>query len=730
MIYGGIYKKPTLPFLWFVCVHIYNKPIKGMKPVLIVENSSNSLSVNENTKGQDGYLLGGIFTEFGVKNRNDRVYMADRFLPALQELNERIATLGVVYGEFDHPDVFDTSLSRSSHLVKSATYVKEHSRVEGEIKLLSTYWGREAKALVNDGCPIFVSSRAAGVTESDGSVTLKKLFTYDIVADPGFGSAKMHVKSLNESLGYSDNANFRIYEMSDDSKINDLFNMNKNDFATKRDITDYSQYLIGELSKTRKMVNEALTKGNVEPSKLEKMLEYYEELQHTNQKMVGYLDYLAEKLQIVVNENKSLKQKTDKIIEHNDYLAEQLEKAIEYSEYIAEKLDQNIGYSEYLAENLDKTISYSEYIAENLDKNIAYSEYIAENLDKNIAYSEYIAENLDKNIAYSEYLAENLDKSIAYGEYLAEHIEGNIAYTEYIAENLDDTIAYGEYVAEKLDQSISYQGMIVEKLNSTKINESVDGEMAFPSLEDAGFETLEDEQEVIFGDEGDNTTFDETPGQEDVCVPCGGGMSDDMSDDMTGVADEFEEELTDDEPIVMEKITGDSDTELSKKIDELIQKEKLRKVNETTEVHFLKFLNRSQVDSFYNLTEDEQENVKLYISERSFFTTQDVLKLIGEALSTKSETLEERVLRLMPDNIKPIWNQMNENARKSILSQARLYPEEMLMTESQVESFWGTRNLKKNEPVTKKLVGHEALIQEDKLSDKEMNAILERLKTL
>jgi uncharacterized FlgJ-related protein len=73
---------------------------------------------------------------------------------------------------------------------------------------------------------------------------------------------------------------------------------------------------------------------------------------------------------------------------------------------------------------------------------------------------------------------------------------------------------------------------------------------------------------------------------------------------------------------------------------------------------------------------------------------------------------------------------MNENARKSILSQARLYPEEMLMTESQVESFWGTRNLKKNEPVTKKLVGHEALIQEDKLSDKEFTAILERLKTL
>ena len=70
--------------------------------------------------------------------------------------------------------------------------------MEGEIKLLNTYWGKEAKSLVDDGCPVFVSSRAAGVTEADGSVTLKKLFTYDIVADPGFASAKMN--SINESF--------------------------------------------------------------------------------------------------------------------------------------------------------------------------------------------------------------------------------------------------------------------------------------------------------------------------------------------------------------------------------------------------------------------------------------------------------------------------------------------------------------------------------------------------
>ena len=47
---------------------------------------------------------------------------------------------------------------------------------------------------------------------------------------------------------------------------------------------------------------------------------------------------------------------------------------------------------------------------------------------------------------------------------------------------------------------------------------------------------------------------------------------------------------------------------------------------------------------------------------------------------------------------------LNESGKKALLSQARLYPEERLMTESQIEHFWLTRNLRKNESVTKKLV--------------------------
>jgi hypothetical protein len=704
-----------------------------MKPVLIVENSTNSLIRESSSTGKKDYILGGTFTEFDVKNRNERVYTANRFLPALEEMNERMNNLGIVYGEFDHPDVFDTSLSRASHVITKANYVKESNLVEGEIRLLSTYWGKEAKSLVDDGCPIFVSSRAAGITESDGTVSLKKLFTYDIVADPGFASAKMSVKVLNESLGYDNpKSNFRIYDLSNESKTEELFNMNNNEFVTKQQLTDYSQYLVKELASTKKEVKSAITKGNMNPKKLEQLLEYYDELNNTNSQVAKYLDYLAEKVQIMVNENKSLKETTEKLIKHNDYLAENLEKAVNYSEYLAENLDKNIAYSEYVAENLDKNIAYSEYVAENVDKNISYTEYVAENLDKNIAYSEYLAENLDKNIAYSEYIAENLDKSIAYGEYiaehvdnsiayseyLAEHVEGNIAYSEYIAEHLDDNIAYSEYIAENLDKSINYQGLIVEKLNGGKLNES---EGAFPSLNAAGFENLEEDEE----EEEEAYNSEEKENSE------GNGIAEVAPEHAYAHENNEDSEEEEEEcgPNNYE-VNGNSATELSESIDKLIEEAKKRKVSETSDLNFLKFMSKSQVDSYYALTNEEQETVKLHINESNYFTQKEVLSLISEALSTKNETLDERVIRLMPENTKAIWNQLNESAKKSIISQARLYPAEVLMTEGQVEHFWATRNLKKNESVSKKLVSHEALIQEDKLSDNDVTAIMERFKNV
>jgi hypothetical protein len=265
--------------------------------------------------------------------------------------------------------------------------------------------------------------------------------------------------------------------------------------------------------------------------------------------------------------------------------------------------------------------------------------------------------------------------------------------------------------------------MISEKLNGGKVLEGKD--KGFPTLEEVGFDSLdredfrEDEDRYDFHHEEEDE-FREFPEEEE--------------EHEEHEEHEHEEQICHDgdceveREYIEENYNGESDSDLSKQIDKLIQEAKKRKVSETNDLHFLKFLNKSQVDSFYELSTEDKELVKLYINEKSYYTSSEVIKLISEALSVKNESVEEKLVRLMPENIKPIWSQTNEASKKSILSQARLYPD--LNTDSKVEHFWLTRNLKKNESVTRKLVSHESLIQEDRLSDKEVSSIMERFKSL
>jgi hypothetical protein len=61
----------------------------------------------------------------------------------------------------------------------------------------------------------------------------------------------------------------------------------------KKQLSDYSHYLVNEIATTQKKLK-AISKGDMSPKKLDELLAYYEELNSSN--TVGkYLDYLAEK---------------------------------------------------------------------------------------------------------------------------------------------------------------------------------------------------------------------------------------------------------------------------------------------------------------------------------------------------------------------------------------------------------------------------------------------------
>lgn len=166
----------------------------------IIGNKSNEqLKLNESISTKDEYILQGVFAKFDEINRNSRIYTAEEYLPHLQYLRKDIAEGKPLLGELDHPeDRFEVSLQNASHRIIDLWYDENSKTVMGKIKLLDTPSGKIAKALVEDGVPLHISSRAAGsVDPQSHKVSIQQIFTFDLVCTPGFSQAVLH--RVNES---------------------------------------------------------------------------------------------------------------------------------------------------------------------------------------------------------------------------------------------------------------------------------------------------------------------------------------------------------------------------------------------------------------------------------------------------------------------------------------------------------------------------------------------------
>tara|TARA_R110001592_G_scaffold120545_3_gene324938 strand:- start:16489 stop:18243 length:1755 start_codon:yes stop_codon:yes gene_type:complete len=402
-----------------------------MKELLILERSQSNLNLKEDSDGS--IFLEGIFTEIGVKNENERVYEEAEILPHIKELQEFVKSQKLL-GELDHPKDFDISLANVSHVIEELNYNPSKKQVIGKIRLLNTSKGKEAQALVKDGIPLHISSRAAGSVRENGTVKINKMFTYDLVARPGFANAELN--RVNESYGFKNNDSLFIYEMgaiqqTPVNKKNNKYNsMDTSKFISKEDFQKYSEYLNVELSKIKESAS-----------------------QNSNSKS----------LQNVIN--------------YAEHIAEKVNQLTDFSNYLAENTNKSISYSEYIAENLNLVKEFSNYIAGELNNSITYSEHVAEMADSGLEFSNYIAKKLNDSIQYSEHLAENLDASIQYGEHVAEKLDSSIQYSEDVAKTLDTSIQYTEGIAETVDKHISYSNYVTESLNgvtptsSEKVND-------------------------------------------------------------------------------------------------------------------------------------------------------------------------------------------------------------------------------------------------------------------
>lgn len=150
----------------------------------------------EMRKGTDLYLK-GIMMQAELKNGNGRVYPLAEISRAVEEAQKRIKEGFNIMGELNHPDTLTINLDRVSHIITEIAM--NGNDAVGKMKLLNTPTGNIAKALIEGGVRLGVSSRGTGNVNESGGVADFNFVTVDIVSQPSAPNA--YPNAVMEAMG-------------------------------------------------------------------------------------------------------------------------------------------------------------------------------------------------------------------------------------------------------------------------------------------------------------------------------------------------------------------------------------------------------------------------------------------------------------------------------------------------------------------------------------------------
>ena len=649
--------------------------------LLILERSSSELEFKKD--GDGAYVLEGVFGEIDKKNRNNRIYTESEYVPQIESLQSKIGSSKLL-GELDHPQTFDVSLKNVSHVIEELSYDSETKQVKGKIRLLDTEAGRQAKALVDAGVPLQISSRAAGTVESNGTVKIKQLFTYDLVADPGFENAEL--KRVNESFGFDNDSSIQIYEIGNTKELLTTENKTENKMAESKfvstdDFNKYSQYLSSEI-KTIKEGMESL------------------------------------------NSDESVKSEVESVKEYSNYLAEKLEKTIEYSAYLAENLDNTITTNNEISEKLDNSVAYTEHVAEGVESIKDYTNYLAESYNEGATTHEGL-------LKYIEYLKENLEKVTEYAEYVAETVNSNLLLEDEAGkeveeiEDEDDSTDVTEPTVDAEGNELDHGAEVEDK--SDELEDELED-----TVDDAGDEEISEEEDVEAVEETEEEDVEEgnafgaarakaiADGEKEFTVDGETFKVEDVDAEDKENAEEFVEETeaveeTEEETEAIEETeTVDAldayKSEISSKLSALIEK---ATVKENTNPHFFRFISEAKKAEYNELNTEDQSKVLKSIEGKGFLTEGQILTLWNSSLINSVKTNEPNVIEMMPEEYKEAWSNMSDNKKTALIAQSKYHK---LETAYQVRNFWQTRDLRDVKVVMEKVetVNEAAPVIEDK----------------
>jgi hypothetical protein len=495
------------------------------KCVLILERSSQNLQkVSE--KGKT--MLEGVFAEFGVENRNGRIYEEKEYLPHLEYLKKDIAN-GALLGELDHPERFEVALTNVSHRITELWYDQNARQIKGRIEILDgTPRGQVAKALLEANVPLSISSRAAGTVNDDKTVQIQQIYTYDLVAKPGFESAQLHnvneqtqsrimnlVSKLNESYKTYEKENIasKLGIINENVSIIDLngkdiakirkearqinvknksgeSKMENNQNLSEDHVQQWTLFFKNELSKQDdrlKAIENAILEGNGGPD---------------SGKQVGvikkYIDEIRKIQEDSLNWQSEIAKGLNKVARHSHMVAEKGNKHYDLTKKLVETVDHN-------AKTLNATQDWTTRIAETVN---ATAEAVDFNAEMQNGMNEWLTE-VSKAVnmlnEWGEEKAQAINKLHEWGTEKAKAINEMHEWTSSIAKNLNRTVNYTEDMLgralskEDAKKLVEYVEMVSENKADPKLKEAINEMLKINSITSKpltenvkGLETLDD----------------------------------------------------------------------------------------------------------------------------------------------------------------------------------------------------------------------------------------------
>ena len=429
------------------------------KTVLILERSSQNLQkINKGGKT----VLEGVFAEFGKENRNGRIYEESEYLPHLEYLKKDIAN-GSLLGELDHPERFEVALGNVSHRITELWYDQSARQIKGRIEIIEgTPKGQIAKSLLEAGVPLSISSRAAGSVNEDKSVEIQQIYTYDLVAKPGFEAAQL--RTVNESndpnikrvQNLLESMNSSYASSKKDSIANELGIVNEN--ISIIDVTNkFPAVKLREEAAAishKHMTTPTIT-GPVSENALQEWTKMFNEGLQSLSERLNKIESAILTEGTSLNVSKEIKE----IKGYIEKTRKLQEGAINWQTDIAKAVNKIGTFANELAEKSNEHYDLTQKIVETVDYNAQVLNHTQDWVGSNAEVINVMAETADHNAnmlnslnEWTTQIAKGVNELNEWGTEKAKAINGMHEWVAQVANGLNETV---EYTEEMFGRSMS-----------------------------------------------------------------------------------------------------------------------------------------------------------------------------------------------------------------------------------------------------------------------------------